>query len=183
MFFLICFLGLASASPPDLDVSYETGATAPNDAAAVLFVEDYVHLQDVDGARRDAELMRRTFKDVVGIPEKQVRVTSASRSRMKSTVISAAKKVKDGGTLWVYFSGYGLVRNGEWLLLGKDTKEDASTAARDGLNLQGLLRMVGPLKNRSGGDYFGFRLQRHAPGQLASGEPSPAGTSSLSSPE
>lgn len=136
MLSLLVFLGLAVASPPDVDLVHATGASAPNDAAAVLHVEDYVHLTDIDGAQRDAELMASTLAASVGLPESSIKKsTVGSRSRMRSTVISAAKKVRRGGTLWVYFSGYGLVRNGEWLLLGKDTSRDGSTAERDGIKL------------------------------------------------
>jgi len=136
MFFLASLFSIASAAPPDLDVPHESGATAVADAAAVLYVEDYVHLDDVDGAFRDATLMSTIFTTSVGIPKSSVKMTSAgNRSRMRSTVQTAAKRVKKGGTLWVYFSGYGLVRNGEWVLLGKDTKRDGSTATRDGLKL------------------------------------------------
>ena len=136
MFFFATLFSVAIASPPNLDAAFETGASAPNDAAAVLFVEDYVRLADVDGAERDATMMANHFKKSVGIPAGSVKITTAgNRSRMRSTVQSAAKKVKKDGTFWVYFSGYGLVHNGEWLLLGKDTKSDGSTAVRDGIKL------------------------------------------------
>jgi len=137
MLFLASLFSLAVAAPPDLDQPHSTGSVVSNDAAAVLFVEDYVRLKDVDGASRDGALMKSTFIQSVGIPSASVKtVTSGSRSRMKSTVQSAAKRVKAGGTLWVYFSGYGLVRNGEWILLGKDTRRDGSTATRDGVRLE-----------------------------------------------
>ena len=133
---LLAFLGFAAASPPDVDLVHSTGASASNDAAAVLHVEDYVNLKDIDGAQRDAQLMASTLIASVGLSESAVKVNSVgNRSRMRSTVQSAAKKVRRGGTLWVYFSGYGLVRNGEWLLLGKDTSRDGSTAERDGIKL------------------------------------------------
>jgi uncharacterized caspase-like protein len=136
MLLLASLIAVVTAAPPDLDLAYETGASAPADAAAVLFVEDYVRLVDVDGAFQDAELMAESFKKAVGIPASSVKVTPAgNRSRMRSTIQSAAKRVKKGGTLWVYFSGYGLVRNGEWVLLGKDTHRDGSTAIRDGIKL------------------------------------------------
>lgn len=136
MFFLACLFSVAIASPPNLDAAHETGASAPGDAAAVLFVENYVRLADVDGASRDAAMMANHFKKSVGIPDASVKVTTGgTRSRMRSTVQSAAKKVRNDGTLWVYFSGYGLVHNGEWLLLGKDTLRDGSTAVRDGIKL------------------------------------------------
>jgi hypothetical protein len=136
MLFFASLFSLAIASPPNLDAAHETGASAPGDAAAVLFVEDYVRLADVDGASRDAAMMATLFKKSVGIPDASVKVTTGgTRSRMRSTVQSAAKKVKNEGTLWVYFSGYGLVHNGEWLLLGKDTLRDGSTAVRDGIKL------------------------------------------------
>ena len=133
---LLAFLGFAVASPPDVDAIHITGASAPNDAAAILHVEDYKHLKDIDGAQRDAQLMAATLAGSVGLSEASIKQSSVgNRSRMRSTVISAAKKVRRGGTLWVYFSGYGLVRNGEWLLLGKDTARDGSTAERDGIKL------------------------------------------------
>ena len=133
---LLAFLGFAVASPPDVDAIHITGASAPNDAAAILHVEDYKHLKDIDGAQRDAQLMAATLAGSVGLSETSIKQSSVgNRSRMRSTVISAAKKVRRGGTLWVYFSGYGLVRNGEWLLLGKDTARDGSTAERDGIKL------------------------------------------------
>jgi hypothetical protein len=140
MFLFASLFSVVIAAPPDLGAGYETGSSATADAAAVLFVEDYLRLPDVDGASRDAALMADTFRNSVGIPASAVKLTSTgNRSRMRSTVQSAAKKVKKNGTLWVYFSGHGLVRNGEWVLLGKDTVRDGSTATRDGIKLKEIV--------------------------------------------
>ncbi len=87
-----------------------TASTAPQDAAVVIGIEDYVYLPNVPFARADAEAFHRFLTDTVGVPPERIKnlaVQPATRTTMLNAVRGAAQRVGPNGTLWIYFVGHG----------------------------------------------------------------------------
>jgi len=134
--------GSATVIAPDIDAPLRTGARAPDDAAVVIGVEDYVFLPDVPYADRDAQAMEDLFIYTMGIPYDRVRRLSgdASREAVLKAVNQTAEQVGPKGTLWVYFAGHGAASpsTGERLLLGVDTMADADSFNARGVEVEEL---------------------------------------------
>lgn len=117
----------------------KTGATAPNDAAVVIAIEDYTYLPDIPFAQRDGRLVHRFLTDTVGVPAERISnlyVRPATDDSILKEVRKRAAEVGPNGTLWIYFSGHGLPwresDTTEALLVGQsatqDTIRDASVS-------------------------------------------------------
>ena len=130
------FLGTANANDlPDISTPV-SGLESPTSAAAILHVEEYVNVADAIGAESDAALFQAVATSTMGLPEGNVMTNSqGNRSKMRRAVRNAARRVSDGGTLWVYFSGHGFASEDGWVFMGKDTQADGSRLDRDGITI------------------------------------------------
>ncbi len=130
------FLGVAQANDvPDISTPV-IGTESPTSAAAILHVEEYVNVGNAFGTESDAALFQGAAMATMGIPERNIITNSrGDRSKMRRAVRSAAGRVTDGGTLWVYFSGHGFANEDGWFMLGKDTRADGSRINQDGISI------------------------------------------------
>jgi hypothetical protein len=130
------FLGVAQANDvPDISTPV-MGTESPTSAAAILHVEEYVNVGNALGTESDAAIFQAAAMATMGIPERNIITNSrGDRSKMRRAVRSAAGRVSDGGTLWVYFSGHGFANEDGWFLLGKDTRADGTRINQDGISI------------------------------------------------
>ncbi len=102
-------LSVALAGPwPDL--SLPPAPAGPADAAVVVGIESYLLVDDVPGARANAEDWYRWLVKARGLSPARVhllRDTEASRERIEAQVAKAAAEAGPDGTLWVVFIGHG----------------------------------------------------------------------------
>jgi hypothetical protein len=130
------FFGSAFANdPPDIS-SPVVGTESPTSAAAILHVEEYLNIANDEGSGANAAMFQAAAIATMGIHESNIVTNSqGNRSKMRRAVRNAARRVSDGGTLWVYFSGHGFANDDGWFLMGKDTSADGSRLERDGISL------------------------------------------------
>ncbi len=132
---LTVLLGLvgaaAAAGWPDLQEPMRSGASAPEDAAVVIGLEDYPFLTGVPYARRDARAFQYFLQYTRGVPADRIQtLSSATPDAILRAVQAAASQAGPGGVTWVYFAGHGAgdPETGERLLVGDTAK---STSAAD----------------------------------------------------
>ncbi len=141
--------GTAVANPwPDLSQPATSAAErqqGARDAALIVAIEDYAHVPDVPGARRNAADWRAWLR-ARGVPHVKVLQDAAAmhgfdgRGRPRGILTAleqTAAKVGPGGTLWFVFIGHG-APNGDpaqpdGLLLAQSVQQTA-----DGLQLAGI---------------------------------------------
>ena len=94
-------------APPNLEVVLQTGLKAKSDAALVIANSDYVWLEDIPYAQRDAQLIRDMFRETLGVPKYRIRMVSeANRWEILKALQKVRYRVRAGGTLWVYYVGH-----------------------------------------------------------------------------
>ncbi len=123
-------LSLAFALP-DVDEAMRTGATAPNDAAVLIGIEDCFMLPKVPHADADARAVRGFLRYPRGVPDARVRMLGkgANREQLLKVLDTLAPTGGTDGTLWVYVAGHGAAdpESGERVLVGADTQADQAT--------------------------------------------------------
>lgn len=121
---MLLLAALALAGPPDVDTPLKGSGRAKKDAALMVTVEDYTLLADVSFATRDGEGVLGWLTETHGV-ERFVMVVNPDRNTLRRKVDEAARLVRRGGTLWVYFSGHGAVdADGRRLLLTREAASD-----------------------------------------------------------
>lgn len=124
--FLLPLAVATAATPPSLDTPPPTGPRSKKDVAVVVAVEDYETLPDAIGAKKDAAAIGAWLATSRGVDPKRLTVVEdASAVTARSAVSRAAREVKRGGTLWIYWAGHGALVDGERVLLGKDATVEA----------------------------------------------------------
>lgn len=137
---LIALLAAAvAAEPPSLESPVATGARARKDAALIVGNQDYATLADAPGAAADAEAFTGFVVATRGVAaERVLTLVNADANQIRAGVQAAAKHVKKGGTLWIYWSGHGaLDGNGQRTLLGVDV-----AGPTEGVPLAEVLRVA-----------------------------------------
>lgn len=130
-----------AASPPPLDAPVVSGMRSKKDVAVVVGVEDFATLPDAVGAKKDAAAVRSWLVDTRGLdPARVTVVEDPDGAGAKDAIAHAAKSVKRGGTLWVFWSGHGAFVDGERVLLGKGA--DAAAPGGDALLLDDVVAMA-----------------------------------------
>lgn len=121
---LLALTALAFAAPPDVDTPLPPGAKVRKDAALIVSIEDYTFLPDVAGATHDGDAISALLGTTRGM-DRITRLTNPDRSQLRKGVSEAARSVRGGGMLWVYFAGHGTVDDaGHRLLLTKEAAPD-----------------------------------------------------------
>lgn len=121
---LLALFSATFAAPPDIDVPLKGASKVRKDAALVVSVEDYTFLPDLGGATRDGDALSAWLGTSRGL-DRITRVSDPDRSQLRKGVSEAARSVRGGGTLWIYFAGHGsLDEKGARLLLTKETAPD-----------------------------------------------------------
>lgn len=119
-----------AASWPDLQVSPSGSREGAQDVAVLVAIEDYVEVEDVAGARRNASDWLRYFTQTRGIPAHRVFQAldrDAKDLRVRALLDQAVAASVQGGTVWFVFIGHGAPsRDGrDGLLVGADADRSA----------------------------------------------------------
>ncbi|MBM4368535.1 MAG: caspase family protein, partial [Deltaproteobacteria bacterium] len=121
---MLLLAALALAGPPDVDSPLKGTSKARKDAALVITVEDYKLLADVSYATRDGDSLQAWLSTTHGV-ERIERVQDPDRNTLRRKIDDAARAVRRGGTLWVYFAGHGTVdEDGRRTLLTREAAPD-----------------------------------------------------------
>ena len=115
---------------PDLTTLASPTGEGRNDAAVLVAIEDYAKVDDVLGARANADAWMRWFVGGRGVPASRVFRAydgDATDLKLRELARKAAAAVQPGGTLWFVFIGHGAPsRDGaDGLLVGVDADRSA----------------------------------------------------------
>ncbi len=136
---LLALSTLTLAAIPDVDTPLKGSSKARKDAALVVSVEDYTYLPDVGGSNVDADALEGWLQKTRGV-ERVTRLRDPDRNALRKGAAEAARNVRGGGLLWVYFVGHGAVdEGGRRLLLTKEAAPDDLT----GLGIDDLATTAG----------------------------------------
>ncbi|MSQ03004.1 MAG: caspase family protein [Myxococcales bacterium] len=121
---LLALAALSLAAPPDVDSPLEGTQKARKDAAVVVSVEDYTFLPDLGGGTLDADALHGWLNTTRGV-ERITRLKDPDKAAMRRGISEAARSVRGGGMLWVYFAGHGYADDqGRRVLLSKEAAPD-----------------------------------------------------------
>jgi hypothetical protein len=120
----------AAASWPDLGAQVVPTDEGRNDAAVIIAVEDYIKVDDVAGARANADAWMRWFMAGRGVPAARIFKAydgDATDIQIRELAKRAAASVQPGGTLWFVYIGHGApsVDGTDGLLVGVDADRSA----------------------------------------------------------
>lgn len=123
---------LASAADawPDLTAQIRATDEGRNDAAVIIAIEDYAKVDDVAGARANADAWLQWLVKGRGVPAARVLKAydgDATDIQIRALAERAAATVGEGGTLWFVFIGHGAPsKDGrDGLLVGVDADRSA----------------------------------------------------------
>jgi len=118
------------AQPPEIGTLIN-GDRSWRSAAVVIGVEDYDQMDDVRLAFDDALLFRDFCEDTQGVTRGRMYYRyNPGDAEMRQALARASARVRKNGTLWIYFSGQGVItEDGEARLLPADAQpEDPESA-------------------------------------------------------
>lgn len=134
-----------AAGPPSVDTPIRLQGGSSRDAAVVIGNEAYAALPQATYAGVDARAMRDLLTGGLKLAKSRVLFAeNATTSQIQDVIKRGVGRVKKGGTLWVYFSGYGTVAGGQRALLGVDELPD--DIDKGGAPLDALLATLGRSK-------------------------------------
>ena len=98
---------------PDLTRPAPVIASTPgaNDAAIIVAIEDYYDLEDIPGARTNADAWATYFLKTTKIPVTRVRLLKDTRARkevIEREIAEVRASMPSGGRLWFVFIGHGM---------------------------------------------------------------------------
>jgi hypothetical protein len=123
---------LSEAPPPK-------GNPALRDAAVVIAIEDYSFVDDIPGARANAQDWVQFLTKSQGVPEQHIYLSwnfEATKENILTDIDKATKQVSPGGRLWFVFIGHGAPNragNDAWLV-GADAQRTPDSLAQRGLS-------------------------------------------------
>ncbi|MBT3220516.1 MAG: caspase family protein, partial [Proteobacteria bacterium] len=127
-----CFLFVASlaAGWPDLSSPPPEAGGGEEDAAVIVGIEDYVFVDDVLGARANAEDWYRYLTRTRRVPPGRIvllRDHEGTDAQIRQAVHRAVSMVESKGTLWFLYIGHGApAKDGkDGLLVGADAQQSA----------------------------------------------------------
>lgn len=137
-FVLSLFLALAPAAAQPVRAPAVTPALSGTssgalDVAVVIGNEEYAQLSQSMYSRSDARAWSEWLTGARGLRSNRVSlVQDASRADMLKAVKKGASKVGKGGTVWIVYSGHGVMsapEGGRRMLVGTDARADAPWAS------------------------------------------------------
>ena len=148
--FLSLFLSIPSYGAelwPELSTPPKGLGGGENDAAVIVGAEDYVFVEDIPGARRNAEDWHAYLTDTLGVPAERVallRDQEATVEELRAAAASKAAEVGPGGTLWFVFIGHGAPsKDGkDGLLVGSDARQSPNSLYARSLPRAELLSII-----------------------------------------
>jgi hypothetical protein len=112
------------------------------DAAVVVAIEDYAHVEDVAGAKASGEAWLRWLLQVRGVPADRVHPAfdaDATDIRIRAAAKEAAAQVESGGTLWFVYVGHGAPMVGDALLVGSVRRSELLAALDAGAHAHAVV--------------------------------------------
>ena len=136
-----------AADWPDLTTGVLNTGEGRADAAVIIAIEDYAKVDDVVGARANADAWLRWFVEGRGIPASRVFKAydgDATDIQMRALAQKGAASVQAGGTLWFVFIGHGApsMDGRDGLLIGVDADRSAQGIYQRSVPRQELLTML-----------------------------------------
>jgi hypothetical protein len=129
-----------SASWPSLsEAPPAKGNPAMRDAAVVIAIEDYSFVDDIPGARANAQDWVQFLAKSQGVPEQNIYLSwnfEATKENILADIDKATRQVAPGGRLWFVFIGHGAPNrsgNDAWLV-GADAQRSPESLAQRGLS-------------------------------------------------
>lgn len=122
---------LAFADPvwPDLSqIPPRSGGDGSLDAALVIGIETYDRAQDIPGARQNATDWARWLREARGVTHVEVLLDDqATKEEIEARVIPTARRVGEGGRMWIVYIGHGAPASDgtDGLLVGSDARQTA----------------------------------------------------------
>lgn len=114
-----------AAGPPSVDTPIRMQGATGKDAAIILANEAYLALPQATYAGVDARAARDLLMNGLGISKSRVLFAeNATAAQLQDAIKRGVGRVKKGGTLWIYYAGYGATVNGQRTLLGVDANPD-----------------------------------------------------------
>ena len=138
-----------AADWPDLgSVPLQRSSAGQSDAVVIVAIEDYLKVDDVTGARANADAWMRWFLQARGVLPSRVFKAfegEATDLKMRELARKAAGAVQPGGTLWFVFIGHGAPsRDGtDGLLVGVDADRSADGIYGRSVSRTELLGLLG----------------------------------------
>ena len=124
------------------------GGDGRHDAAVVVGIENYLLVDDVPGARTNAEDWFRWLTSTRGISPARVhllRDVEGTKEKIERFATEAAAATGDGGTLWFVFVGHGApsVDGQDGVLVGADAQSDPDSLYARSVSRASLLETLG----------------------------------------
>jgi sulfatase modifying factor 1 len=150
----LLLLALAAATPwshaadwPDLTRMPAGNGEGRSDAVLLVAIEDYAKVDDVLGARANADAWMRYFITTRGVPASRVFKAydgEATDLKMRELARKAAAAAQPGGTVWFVFIGHGAPsKDGtDGLLVGADADRSADGIYGRSVARTELLRLL-----------------------------------------
>ena len=139
--------GAAAAEWPDPTAQIRTTDEGRADAAVIVAIEDYAKVDDVAGARANADAWMEWFVRGRGVPAARVLKAydgDATDIQIRELAQRAAASVGEGGTLWFVFIGHGAPsKDGrDGLLVGVDADRSAQGIYQRSVSRSELLGLL-----------------------------------------
>ncbi len=127
-----------AAGPPSVDTAIRLQGATGKDAAIIVGNEAYQALPQATYAGVDARAARDLLMNGLGISKSRVLFAeNVTNAQLQDTIKRGVGRVKKGGTLWIYYAGYGASAAGQRTLLGVDTTPES--LEKGGMPLDTLL--------------------------------------------
>ena len=122
----------AQESWPDLSRAPKAIGGGENDAAVIVGAERYAFVEEVPGARQNAEDWHAYLTETLKVPFDKVallRDNDATLEEIRQAVADKSAEVNPGGTLWFVFIGHGAPskEGKDGLLVGVDAQQKAES--------------------------------------------------------
>lgn len=136
-----------AAEWPDLPAQIRATDEGRADAAVIIAIEDYAKVDDVSGARANADAWFQWLVKGRGVPAARVYKAydaDATDIQIRELATRAAAAVQEGGTLWFVFIGHGApsVNGKDGLLVGVDADRSAQGIYQRSVSRSELLTLL-----------------------------------------
>lgn len=145
----MCMVSSARADElwPDLSSPPKATGGGEKDAAVIVGVEKYAFVEEVPGAKDNANAWQAYLTDTLRVPPEKVallRDDDATNDEIRQAAVDKASQVEPGGTLWFVFIGHGAPsKDGkDGLLVGVDAQRKTESVYKRSLSRNELLGLL-----------------------------------------
>jgi hypothetical protein len=138
---------------PDVGAPYGTPGAAKEDAALIVAIETYPHLDPITGAARNGRDWYRYFTEILGVPAENIDTLDDDRAQPEAIMADLASfrsKVGPNGTFWFVFIGHGAPseRSNSGLLITADASANPESIARNSVGQDEIFQELGATAGR-----------------------------------